>query len=116
MDKIKKGDIVGRKSYGKDIIFVVKNIITTSKGKIAILRGLVERVEADCKIEDLEKIEKERVRDCVEILNTKLEKRIMNSQRDVSNEQYRIGILNLNKRNRELSNNITKNKTEESYE
>ena len=27
MEKIRKGDIVGRKSYGKDILFSVKNII-----------------------------------------------------------------------------------------
>ena len=27
LNKIKKGDIVGRKSYGKDIIFIVERII-----------------------------------------------------------------------------------------
>ena len=31
MSYIKKGDIVGRKSYGKDIIFVVTNIIDNQK-------------------------------------------------------------------------------------
>ena len=35
MKKIKKGDIVARKSYKKDVIFIVKNIINTKKEKIA---------------------------------------------------------------------------------
>ena len=39
MEKIKKGDIVGRKSYGKDILFVVEEIIkTASKKEFAILK------------------------------------------------------------------------------
>lgn len=37
MEYIKKGDIVGRKSYGKDIIFVVKNIKHKQGKKIATL-------------------------------------------------------------------------------
>ena len=47
MKKIKKGDIVVRKSYGKDIIFYVKRIVKTSKEDIAIICGLFERIEAD---------------------------------------------------------------------
>ena len=62
MNDIKKGDIGGRKSYGMDIIFIVKRVIQTNKGKVAILRGLVERVEADSDIEDLEAISKEKVK------------------------------------------------------
>ena len=54
MKKIKKGDIVARKSHKKDIIFYVERIIKTQKEEIAILRGLLERIEADSKIEDLE--------------------------------------------------------------
>ena len=44
MKKIKKGDIVVRKSYGKDIIFYVKRIVKTSKEDIAIICGLFERI------------------------------------------------------------------------
>ncbi len=57
MNEIKKGDIVVRKSYGKDILFCVKRIIKTEKEKIAILYGIVKRIEdkIDRKIE--EKIE-----------------------------------------------------------
>ena len=61
MNKIKEGDIVGRKSYGKDIYFTVKRIITTRESQIAILTGITKRVEADSDIEDLEKIEKKKI-------------------------------------------------------
>ena len=33
MYRIKKGDIVGRISYGKDILFTVENIINRKDGK-----------------------------------------------------------------------------------
>ena len=52
MNKIKKGDIVGRKSYGKDIIFIVERIIQNKNDKIAILKGLVERIEADSDVDE----------------------------------------------------------------
>ena len=38
---IKKGDIVGRISYGKDILFMVKKVIKLDSGKsFAMLKGL----------------------------------------------------------------------------
>ncbi len=67
MEKIKKGDIVARKSYNKDILFNVKRIYKVNNEKMAILTGITKRVEADSKIEDLEIIEKE-------ILNKRLSK------------------------------------------
>lgn len=33
MGKFKKGDIVGRISYGKDVLFEIKKIIKTSNNK-----------------------------------------------------------------------------------
>ena len=76
MEKIKKGDIVGRKSYGKDILFSVKNIIDTPQGKIAILRGILERIEADSYIEDLEKIDKKCVKQEMTYFEDRLNKRL----------------------------------------
>lgn len=76
MNKIKKGDIVGRKSYNKDIIFIVKNIIKTTNGEIAILKGVVERVEADSNIEDLEIINKQIIKNSLKNIDQKLEYRI----------------------------------------
>ena len=55
MKEIKKGDIVGRKSYGKDILFEVSRIIETKQEDIAILTGIIERIQADSKISDLKK-------------------------------------------------------------
>lgn len=101
MNKIKKGDIVGRKSYGKDIIFIVKNIINTSNGTIAILRGVVDRIEADSKIEDLEIIEKKYVKQEIERFNEKLEKKVKKSKEKDRDNEYKIGILSENKRNQE---------------
>ena len=59
MERIKKGDIVGRISYGKDILFVVDKILKTNSNKeIAILKGIIVRIKADSPVEDLEKIDK----------------------------------------------------------
>ncbi len=59
LKKIKKGDIVGRISYGKDIIFIVDRIIKLKNDtQIAILKGLTMRIKADSLLEDLEIIDK----------------------------------------------------------
>lgn len=76
MKKIKKGDIVGRKSYGKDILFSVKNIIDTPRGKLVILRGIIDRIEADSYIEDLEKMDKEYVKERIDYFNKRADKRL----------------------------------------
>ena len=49
----KEGDIVGRLSYNKDIIFIIKKI----NGRTAYLNGLYVRLVADSDISDLVKIE-----------------------------------------------------------
>ena len=56
--KIKKGDVVGRISYGKDIIFVVDSIINLKNTRVAILKGLTMRIKADSPLDDLEIIDK----------------------------------------------------------
>lgn len=50
MEKIKNGDIVGRKSYNNDIIFIVKDI---KNKKNILLEGVFERIIADSDIKDL---------------------------------------------------------------
>ena len=60
--EIKRGDIVGRISYGKDILFYVDRIIKVKNGNAyAILKGVNYRIEADAPIEDLEKVEKNEI-------------------------------------------------------
>lgn len=77
MYKIKKGDVVGRISYGKDILFKVENIIKRSDGKkVAILKGLILRIEADADLEDLVLIEKQQVQNKMRSLEDKLEDKI----------------------------------------
>ncbi len=72
--KIKKGDIVGRKSYGKDILFVVERIINQTNSKdIAILKGLNIRIQADSFLDDLELIDKKTLQETQE----KVEKRFI---------------------------------------
>lgn len=87
MKKIKKGDIVVRKSYGKDIIFYVKRVIKTEKGDTAILCGLIERIEADSNVEDLEIVDNKILRKKIKIENEKINKRIN------SRNEYKIAII-----------------------
>lgn len=62
MERIKRGDIVGRKSYNKDVLFVVERIIKSSNQKtIVLLKGLNIRIQADSDIEDLELMNKEEI-------------------------------------------------------
>lgn len=93
MTKIKKGDIVARKSYGKDIIFYVKRIIKHSKGKIAILCGVSERIEADSKIEDLELLDKKAIKENLRKQDRKIEERISRKE-----EKYKIRIIETEER------------------
>ena len=70
MNKIKKGDVVARKSYNKDIIFIVDRIIDN---KIVILTGITTRLKADSPIEDLVLIDKENVNNIYKEINKRIE-------------------------------------------
>lgn len=50
---MQKGDCVKRKSYGGDIVFVIKDI----SGETAVLEGVEYRLIADAPLSDLEKVE-----------------------------------------------------------
>ena len=77
MDKIKRGDVVGRISHGKDILFKVKRVITLkNQKKIVILKGISERIEADSYMEDLYLIPKQDIQKELEKIDRKIEKRI----------------------------------------
>lgn len=89
MKKIRKGDIVVRKSHGKDIIFYVKRIIKLPETEIAILSGLLERIEADSDINDLEIIENRLVKEKIEKENEKIQKRIKDKSK------YKIAIIDI---------------------
>lgn len=81
MRKIKKGDIVGRKSYNKDILFIVERIIrTTSGNEFAILKGINIRIQADSDLDDLELIDEERILETEQEINKRFEERIRKSK------------------------------------
>lgn len=101
LKKIKKGDIVARKSYGKDIIFVVKNIIPIKDEKIAILKGMVDRIEADSNIEDLEIVDKQIINEKLETLHQKMNNKTIQNKEIKGKNEYSIGILTQNHRNKE---------------
>lgn len=101
MNSIKKGDIVARKSYSKDILFKVKNIIDTPQQKIAILKGLVDRIEVDSKIEDLEIVDKQTVNEKIETFHHKMNSKIIETKEKRNLNEYKIGILSPNNRNKE---------------
>ena len=96
MNKIKKGDIVGRKSYGKDIIFRVSKIIYLKDKEIAILSGLIERIEADSDVSDLELIEKQKAKEILNILNEKIDKKIKKTKEEIDIAKIKEGILTRN--------------------
>jgi len=79
--RIRKGDIVGRKSYNKDIFFIVDRIIKLkNKEQYAILKGVNIRIEADAPIEDIEKIEESRVIKAERRIDELLKKRISSNR------------------------------------
>lgn len=101
MNKIKKGDIVARKSYGKDILFTVTRIIEHKEGEIAILKGMIDRIEADSQMEDLELVDKQIVKEKLQTLHHKMNHRIVETKEKRGDSEYRIGILSPNTRNKE---------------
>ena len=99
MRKIKRGDNVGRISHGEDIIFEVKSIIRQKDGKkIAILKGITERIEVDSDVEDLVLVEKESVKKSLRDLDLKIEKILKDKKtiRETRSDEFITGkILHL---------------------
>lgn len=91
--KIKKGDIVGRKSYGKDVFFVVDNILKTRlNNEFAMLKGLNIRIMADSPIDDLEIINKMDILNSIKNSDIDLEERIKLSKSKMNNSFKRQKI------------------------
>ncbi len=91
--KIKKGDIVGRISYGKDVFFIVDNILKTRlNNQFAILKGLNIRIMADSPIDDLEVINKNDVINSIKRSDIDLEERIKLSKNKIENTLKRQKI------------------------
>lgn len=81
MENIKKGDVVGRISHGKDILFKVKRIITMKNQKtIVVLKGITERIEADSYIDDLFLIPKKEIQNELDKIDRKIERRAIKEE------------------------------------
>lgn len=78
MKTIKKGDIVARKSYNKDVIFVVDLLIDN---KIAILTGVTTRLKADSPIDDLEIVDKREIANIYRSIDEKINKKLSSKER-----------------------------------
>ena len=88
--EIKRGDIVGRISYGKDILFYVDRIIKTNTNKdYAILKGVQFRVEADAELSDLEKMNKDEIEKLIRGNDTKIKERISKSTKELFTKKTR---------------------------
>lgn len=91
--QIKKGDIVGRYSYNNDILFFVDRIIKVNKTeKIAILKGLNIRIEADAPIQDLRKFDAKEAEELIRGIEKKSYKQIANNSKTL---EYTGKILHL---------------------
>ncbi len=105
MDTIRKGIYVSRKSHNHDIIFLVDKIIVKNNKKIAILTGIIERVEADSPVEDLEIVDKKNVRETLKLLDKKIKDRLENNLKNSKIKK------NLFSRNVNLQRQITGDRT-----
>ena len=93
---IKKGDVVGRKSYGKDIYFIVDRVIKIKKNtQVAILKGLTIRIKADSLTEDLELIDKKMIKNTMNDLENRISERLSKYSKRVR-KKFKFGkILHL---------------------
>jgi len=103
--EIKKGDIVTRKSYEHDIIFIVKKIIKLNDRDIAIIKGCTLRIEASATIDDLVKVDKkefvEQELDITEIISKDELIEVLNTIQISANKYYKI--IFTGKRNFEIN-------------
>ena len=100
MEKIKKGDIVARKSHNQDILFSVENILRSSCGiQIAILKGITIRIVADAYIDDLVLLDTKEIDDNLRSLDVRIEDRI--------NNLLKKGKEKVKDKKRGIGNNLT---------
>lgn len=95
--RLKKGDYVARKSYGKDIFFIIDRIIKLKNGNsYAVLKGVTIRIEADAPLDDIELIDYKRIKSQERGFEETLEKRIKNRHIDYRSYIVKTGkILHL---------------------
>lgn len=99
---LKKGYLVARKSYGKDVIFVIDKIIKRKNNiDYAILKGLTIRIKADAPTHDLEIVSKEEVDNSLKILEETIKKRA-ESRNNIDKQHLSLSKIKGLKRYREI--------------
>lgn len=94
---LKKGYVVARKSYGKDVIFVIDKIIKRrGRTDFAILKGLTIRIKADAPVSDLEIVSKEEIEKSLKDVEETIKQRAR--KRSEEEKQY----IKIAKRYREI--------------
>lgn len=80
---LKKGDIVGRKSYGKDIAFFISDIYIDKNVTMAMLKGITIRIVADSPISDLEVLSDKAIKNAISKFDFEISnvKKIKNTQK-----------------------------------
>lgn len=74
MNKIRRGDIVTRISYGNDILFWIKEIVKSNNmPPIAILKGVTIRIEASALLNDLKLVNKKIINKQIEEFERSIE-------------------------------------------
>ena len=87
---IRKGDIVARKSYGKDIVFIVDKVVKGKKlDDIAILKGVIVRITADAPVKDLEYVNKAQFEKCIKNMDEMIVLRAKNISNKRKNEKLK---------------------------
>lgn len=93
---IRKGDIVARKSYGKDIYFFVDRLIKINMNtSLAILKGLNIRIIADSLIDDLEKVSKKEAINYIKSTKMNIENKTNINEKQTRKKIYTGKILHL---------------------
>ncbi|WP_125153319.1 sporulation peptidase YabG [Clostridium rectalis] len=83
---MKVGDVVVRKSYGKDITFKIIDVKETEEGRMYTLKGINLRLIADSFIDDLELLKDEEDSDYEEVFTRKVNssiKKILVNRKDI---------------------------------
>lgn len=97
MKNIKKGCVVVRKSYNKDILFRVTKIIKNCSTNIAILHGITERIEADSPLCDLEILDSASIAKVLSDFNKKTDNKLNEVVLSKKLDKFNIAILSKNR-------------------
>lgn len=103
MYEIKKGDIVKKKNYSDNILFIVKDIININNMPIeAVLKGVTLRIEESVKVQDIEVVKQDIVEKQTEEFEKSIDKRaatILNRfvESDYNSKVIKAKILHLDR-------------------